>query len=299
MADLLKVSTTPEHRTYKIIDTYIHNHEPRLSCRAKGIFTYLATRPEEWVLRENDLINRFSDGRDSIRAGLRELEQAGYLIRAQPKSADGTFGGGIAALLPRPVDQPTTERLKQWLVENANELNNNKLTLSGFPPSAGNPQTGCPSTGNPPSIVNLQLLGRTTDSRDGASAPPPTGPTSFPLHPGVEKPPVGSRRRQAPVDSRKDHPVIAALRSVWKKYPAKELWDHLIEHLGPDVDSKRLQACRTEWVERGYNKESLKWATEWYVRGIPNGARAGKASATANRSQPGKYDHLKRTIRDE
>lgn len=63
----------------------------RLTAKAKGIMAYLLGKPDTWSAHERDLIKNFDDGRDSIRAGLKELEGRGYLKRKQIRLKDGRF----------------------------------------------------------------------------------------------------------------------------------------------------------------------------------------------------------------
>lgn len=80
-----------KHNPYTAINTTI-SEDTRLSYKAKGIWLYAFSRPDDWTFYLNDLINRSSDGRDAVRAGLKELEAAGYLYRSQRRNADGTMG---------------------------------------------------------------------------------------------------------------------------------------------------------------------------------------------------------------
>jgi hypothetical protein len=50
-----------------------------LSWKAKGMLAYLLSRPEGWEIWVEDLINRSTDGTAAVRAGLRELKDAGHL----------------------------------------------------------------------------------------------------------------------------------------------------------------------------------------------------------------------------
>jgi hypothetical protein len=62
-------------------------NDSTISFKAKGIMIYLLSKPDHWVLRHSDLKNKATDSDTSIRNGIRELEQAGY-IRIQ-KHIDG------------------------------------------------------------------------------------------------------------------------------------------------------------------------------------------------------------------
>ena len=53
--------------------------DPGISFKAKGIMTYLLSKPNHWKLIPADLKNWAKDSDTSIRNGIRELEQAGYI----------------------------------------------------------------------------------------------------------------------------------------------------------------------------------------------------------------------------
>lgn len=52
--------------------------DARLSWKAKGVLTYLLSKPDQWRLNIDDLKKRSKDGRDSIYSALAELRAAGY-----------------------------------------------------------------------------------------------------------------------------------------------------------------------------------------------------------------------------
>jgi DnaD/phage-associated family protein len=52
---------------------------PKLSYKAKGILTYLLSRPDGWEVNVPDLVNHSTDGAASIRTGLKELRDAGHI----------------------------------------------------------------------------------------------------------------------------------------------------------------------------------------------------------------------------
>ena len=64
---------------------------PRLSAKAKGLWAYLASKPTGWNFSSERMAQEFVDGRDSIRAGLRELESVGLLKRRTRNAKDGQF----------------------------------------------------------------------------------------------------------------------------------------------------------------------------------------------------------------
>jgi hypothetical protein len=94
-----------EHRkNYTVINNHICN-DPNLSWKAKGIFLYAFSRMDDWEFNTEDLVNRATDGKDSVSAGLRELEKAGYLRRSRIRNEDGTFARkGIWTFYETPED---------------------------------------------------------------------------------------------------------------------------------------------------------------------------------------------------
>lgn len=72
-----------------------------LSYKAKGILTYLMSRPDGWEVSIADLINRSTDGKASVRAGMRELKKAGHVKYTVTRD-----GRRITGLLIEVYEQP-------------------------------------------------------------------------------------------------------------------------------------------------------------------------------------------------
>ncbi len=68
-----------EHRcNYTQIDNDLLS-DRSISWKAKGLLCYLLSKPEGWNVVINDLVNRSTDGHESIRSAMRELRKYGYL----------------------------------------------------------------------------------------------------------------------------------------------------------------------------------------------------------------------------
>lgn len=52
-----------------------------LSWRAKGLLSYLLSRPPNWTVKTSDLVQRSKDGRDAVYSIMQELIKAGYIRR--------------------------------------------------------------------------------------------------------------------------------------------------------------------------------------------------------------------------
>lgn len=63
-----------------------------LSLKAKGLFSYFMTLPEDWSIHTKEVIKHSTDGRDATLSAIKELEVAGYLTRKTIR-IDGVFKG--------------------------------------------------------------------------------------------------------------------------------------------------------------------------------------------------------------
>jgi len=78
-------------RNYVTIENAMF-HDERLSWKAKGLLGYLLTKPDGWIVRITDLTNHGTDGEKSIRSGIKELRECGYLNFHQTKKPNGKWG---------------------------------------------------------------------------------------------------------------------------------------------------------------------------------------------------------------
>src|ERR1035437_6926487 len=62
--------------------------DSRLTFGGRGLFAFLWDLPEGWVLRLGHLVTMGPEGRDALRARLRELEHVGA-VRIEAIRADG------------------------------------------------------------------------------------------------------------------------------------------------------------------------------------------------------------------
>jgi len=64
---------------------------PKLSWKAKGILAYLLSRPDNWIVRLTDLVNRSPDGVYAIRGAINELKKAGHVSSKEVRDGEGKF----------------------------------------------------------------------------------------------------------------------------------------------------------------------------------------------------------------
>ncbi|WP_438306598.1 hypothetical protein ACSHXN_44005 (plasmid) [Streptomyces sp. HUAS TT11] len=77
--------------------------DSRLSFKAKGIFGYVSTHRDGWQVTLAHLVAVGPDGREAVRAGLKELERYGYLVRERLRRSDGTLGEVVYSITDRPA----------------------------------------------------------------------------------------------------------------------------------------------------------------------------------------------------
>lgn len=105
--------------------------DQRLSWKARGLLVYLLSMPDNWRTNTTQLRGAGIDGRDAIRAGLTELEEAGYLQRRRIHRNDGTFAW--VTVVFDTADNPVEKSGDYW-----------------------QPETGYPATVNPSSKEELR-----------------------------------------------------------------------------------------------------------------------------------------------
>lgn len=53
-----------------------------------GLYVYLCSKPQHWIIREKDLMNRFSCGRELIRTKMAKLKEAGLVSKSLVRDPD-------------------------------------------------------------------------------------------------------------------------------------------------------------------------------------------------------------------
>ena len=120
-------------RGFTTLDNTPLNDE-HLTWKAKGLFAYLWSKPDDWDYRVTEVAKHAVDGIGSTSTGVNELEKAGYLKRTQ-KNENGVFGDSVWTLSEKPI-------FKNPIAEN---------------PITDNASTGKPYTENP-QLLNTDLL---------------------------------------------------------------------------------------------------------------------------------------------
>lgn len=110
-------------------------YDKRLSYKSKGVLAYILSRPDDWKIYEVEVVKHSKDGRDSVRTGIKELIDYGYIIRHDVRNEKGQFEGydyevfetprNIQTVLENPTwENPTLGNPTLLNNELTNDLNN-------------------------------------------------------------------------------------------------------------------------------------------------------------------------------
>lgn len=98
-------------RDYTVMSNH-HLRNTNLSLKAKGLLSLMLSLPENWDYTTKGLARICKDGVDSICAGVRELEEQGYVIRERVRNPNGQLGAIEYTILEQPRP-PEREKPKQ------------------------------------------------------------------------------------------------------------------------------------------------------------------------------------------
>lgn len=117
---------------FTTVDNTVLN-DVNLTWKAKGLFVYLWSQSDEWEFYETEVEKHSKDGLASLKSGLGELEEGGYLKRERKRDELGRLKGSGWILSETPIcDFPTLEKptLENPILENRTLTNTNKTNIN-------------------------------------------------------------------------------------------------------------------------------------------------------------------------
>lgn len=121
-------------KSFTTVDNSVLN-DTNLSWKAKGLFVYLWSQADEWDYYETEIVKHSTDGVRSMRSGIHELEENGYLTRKRERVGN-RLKGSIWVLSDTPqksqsVNLQNVSLQKGTLTNtNNNNTNNNKSVFT-------------------------------------------------------------------------------------------------------------------------------------------------------------------------
>ena len=156
-------------RDYTVMSNH-HLRNTNLSLKAKGLLSLMLSLPENWDYTTKGLARICKDGVDSICAGVRELEEQGYVIRERVRNANGQLGAIEYTILeqPRPPERenpvqanpvlgsPVLEEPEQ---ENPAQLNTKESSKQKSKTDLSSTEPSNPIQSNPQPLTGLSPAG--------------------------------------------------------------------------------------------------------------------------------------------
>ena len=156
-------------RDYTVMSNH-HLRNTNLSLKAKGLLSLMLSLPENWDYTTKGLARICKDGVDSICAGVRELEEQGYVIRERVRNPNGQLGAIEYTILeqPRPPERenpvqanpvlgsPVLEEPEQ---ENPAQLNTKESSKQKSKTDLSSTEPSNPIQSNPQPLTGLSPAG--------------------------------------------------------------------------------------------------------------------------------------------
>ena len=153
-------------RDYTVMSNH-HLRNTNLSLKAKGLLSLMLSLPEEWDYTTKGLSRICKDGVDSICAGVRELEDHGYVVRERIRNPNGQLGAIEYTIL----EQPRAFEPKREKPERENPVQAN--------PVLDDPVLGKPEQENPAQLNTY----RTNKDESNTLSANPYPIKSYPINP--------------------------------------------------------------------------------------------------------------------
>ena len=100
----------PKVNNYTIMSNH-HLTDPNLSLKAKGLMSYMLSRPDNWDFTIEGLARQNMEGADAIARIIRELEARGYVVRSRTRNKAGKFTDMEYRILECPQDTAAMETI--------------------------------------------------------------------------------------------------------------------------------------------------------------------------------------------
>jgi len=240
----MSIIRVTKQKNFSIISN-IPLNDTVLSFKAKGLWAYLMSKPDDWTIYTKQLTSAGPDGRDAIYSGMKELVQAGYMTREHVRDEAGKIMGleyqiyeeraVNAAILPE-TDNPDTVNhspVNPHLLSTDKELS---IDLNDDVPPAPQ-QTQQPPLPEPPTVPSSSL--KTPEKKQ--PTPAPTPPVNF-QSPIAFSPPATDQPDMAT--------AITALCLLLPDQFSK-----------PSVKARLVQA-----IKQGHSIDTLKDTLQWCLK---------------------------------
>lgn len=216
---------------YVMIDKNVFE-DTSLSFKAKGILGYLLSRPNDWTLVIADIQKRSTDGKDSVKNGIDELIERGYIVKTEQPRQAGKFATCDYVVYEKPMNTGVN-RCGKTVTDKPLRKNRN----------------GKSATTN-----NDELSNELTNKKDISSSTPKK-----------QKPKSASLEKPCDVTDQTWHDLLV-LRKAKKSPLSVSAWNIAKQQID-EAQAKTghtLEQILLVWIERGWQG----FKAEWYMNYI-------------------------------
>ena len=166
--DEMAVFRVEKNRGYTVMSNH-HLRNKDLSLKAKGLLSQMLSLPEDWdfTLKGLSLINR--EQIDAIRAAVRELEQAGYIVRSRERDGQGRLRGADYLIYEQPQPAPDSPTLENPMLEKPTQEKPTQGNPTQLNKDISNTEK---STTDGLNTDSIPILSPPSPLADGAAGPP-------------------------------------------------------------------------------------------------------------------------------
>ena len=207
-------------RDYTVMANH-HLRNTELSLKAKGLLSLMLSLPEEWDYTTKGLARICKDGVDSICAGVRELEDHGYVVRERIRNSNGQLGAIEYTILEQP-QEPKREKPER---ENPVQAN----------PVLDDPVLGKPERENPAQLNTY----RTNKDESNTLSANPYPINSYPINPVTDQ--MGIDRMDIYREIIKENIEYDTMKDNFP-YDYERL-DEIVELMAETLASKKATFC--------------------------------------------------------
>ena len=101
-------------------------NDNQISLKAKGLYAYLFSKPDDWEFHISAMEKELKEKRDAILSTVNELIEHNYITRKQKN--DGRFGGIVYEFILPHTENPYTENTRNGKIPTHNNIYNNTNT---------------------------------------------------------------------------------------------------------------------------------------------------------------------------
>ena len=113
--------------------------DDRLSWKARGLLSYMLSKPNDWVFYDSELVNHSKkDGMTSLRSAIKELKEFGYFKKEAIRDELGRVKQWVTYVDDEPIQNTENPQSGQPTFSENHNVDNQKLLSTDLLPSKNN-----------------------------------------------------------------------------------------------------------------------------------------------------------------